>query len=172
MKLVDASRILSYLETSGVVVAMCVRASSLTLTVKNDPIHDPQGHVVCLQRENDDAITVGDQGILQYFQQYVSHLMTGVFRIVTGLPRPGLFEIRTIDLPPDAGDAVSVSVTHGIEVRASARWDPYFDEGYDDDDANSQDAHDGLRFGFSIHTNGQFIFGNHMSIDIATLRIC
>lgn len=98
----------------------------LSLSVRKDPLHDPQGLIVRMLLataiDDTDSIIVGKEGFLQYLKQYVAHLMEGFYK-----PLPVLGPILGIDLFPDAGnDFMSVCVTQGIEVRASARWIPYF----------------------------------------------
>lgn len=84
------------------------------------------------------AVVVSRRGILEYFQKYVEQLEAGVYdtaEIIPGMPGS-----RGISLFPNAGPAMSCAVTHGIEVRASARWFPRGD---------SIDQQ-GVNFGYSI----------------------
>lgn len=79
-------------------------------------------------------VNVARRGILSYFQTYIDRLEEGYYS--TRHIIPGHLPSRGISLYPDAGPLVSCALTRGIEVRASARWLPGFDEG--------------LNFGYSI----------------------
>lgn len=131
-----------------VLVALCIGNPRLCVSVRKDPIHDPHGRRVRLHpfgHDDRNSIVVGNQGILQYFQEHVKHLTSGTFPMASTSPETP--HARGIVLFPDAGDAVSVCVTHGIEVRASARWLPTFS---DSDRQPWQEEEEGLNFGYSV----------------------
>ncbi|GAX29499.1 F-box protein 3 [Fistulifera solaris] len=127
-----------------VLVAVCVGNPRLCLSVKKDPVNDPHGRQVRMHpfgETDQNFIVVGDQGILHYLQEYVKRLTTGMFPIAPPPQGPGFV------LFPDTGDAVSVSITHGIEIRASARWFPTFS---DNNNQPWQEDEEGLNFGYSF----------------------
>jgi len=65
---------------------------------------------------------VCSSGILSYFQAYIEKLEIGVYEPSTIHPEAPIS--RGICLFPEAGESVSIAVTNGLEVRASARWFP------------------------------------------------
>jgi ApaG domain len=101
---------------------------------------DPQGRIIL---GPNDVVTgqqrtcVGQGGILT-LHQYLQHLEAGVYKRVQVMEQSP--DSQGIGLFPDAGDTMSCCVTRGIEVRASARWLPSFDD----------DQDDGINFGCSI----------------------
>ncbi|GAX19082.1 F-box protein 3 [Fistulifera solaris] len=155
MRLVDAKvmgpmgvRSQSNYPNNHVLVALCVGNPRLCLSVRKDPGDDPHGRLVRLHPfgHNDrNSIVVGDQGILHYFQEYVKQLRTGTFPIAS--LSPDTRRVPGFVLFPDAGDAVSVCITHGIEVRASARWFPTFSN---NNIQPWQEDEEGLNFGYSF----------------------
>mmetsp|Transcript_5139 Transcript_5139/g.14955 ORF Transcript_5139/g.14955 Transcript_5139/m.14955 type:complete len:463 (-) Transcript_5139:403-1791(-) len=74
-------------------------------------------------------------GLLSYFETYVERLENSVYtgRII----HPDSPSSMGLSLFPETGDMVSVAISHGVEVRASARWFPEF-------------FHGPMNFGYSI----------------------
>lgn len=149
MRLVDAKvmgptgvRSETHYPNNHVLVALCVGNPRLCVSVRKDPENDPHGRLVRLHPfglNDNNSIVVGNQGILNYFQEYMKRMTTGVFPMASTSPETP--HVRGVVLFPDAGDAVSVCVTNGVEVRASARWFPSFDD---------EEEAEGLNFGYSF----------------------
>mmetsp|Transcript_9626 Transcript_9626/g.20855 ORF Transcript_9626/g.20855 Transcript_9626/m.20855 type:complete len:456 (+) Transcript_9626:88-1455(+) len=74
-------------------------------------------------------------GILSYFAAYVERLEIGFY--TASIIHPDSPSSMGLSLFPETGDMVSVAVSRGVEVRASARWFP-------------EHAHGPMNFGYSI----------------------
>ncbi|VEU37599.1 unnamed protein product [Pseudo-nitzschia multistriata] len=75
-------------------------------------------------------------GILSYFETYVERLESSMY--TSCIIHPDSPTSLGLSLFPETGDTVSVAVSHGVEVRASARWFP-------------ERTYDGpMNFGYSI----------------------
>eukprot|EP00536_Pseudo-nitzschia_multiseries_P001225 jgi/Psemu1/282878/fgenesh1_pg.15_\ len=74
-------------------------------------------------------------GLLSYFETYVERLEDSVYtaRII----HPDSPSSMGLSLFPETGDLASVAISHGVEIRASARWFPEYD-------------HEPMNFGYSI----------------------
>jgi uncharacterized protein affecting Mg2+/Co2+ transport len=108
---------------------------------------DPQGRITIGTSTSTNPVAPGQQhirvgqgGFLNYLQTYVQHLEAGVYKRVQVIDQSPYSQ--GIGIFPDAGDTMSCSVTRGIEVRASARWFPIFDQ--------DEDTDHGINFGYSI----------------------
>jgi len=82
---------------------------------------DPEGSILLKTYEPDPQV-VGIGGILSYLEAFADKLEAGVYDPAPIVPT--LSTSRGISLYPNGGPALSCAVTHGIEVKASARWFP------------------------------------------------
>jgi len=78
---------------------------------------------------------VGRGGILSYFETYTERLERKMYR--SSIIHPDSPSSLGLSLFAETGDAVSVAITNGVEVRASARWFP-------------ERKHGAMNFGYSI----------------------
>ena len=74
-------------------------------------------------------------GILSYFQTYIETLESEIYQPCIIHPESPLS--MGLSLFPETGDMVSVAISNGVEVRASARWFP-------------ERGHGPMNFGYSI----------------------
>jgi uncharacterized protein affecting Mg2+/Co2+ transport len=74
-------------------------------------------------------------GILSYFERYTERLERKIYQ--PSIIHPDSPSSLGLCLFPETGDMVSVAVSNGVEVRASARWFP-------------ERAHGAMNFGYSI----------------------
>ena len=115
---------------------------------------DPEGNIVMVHHSpvSNQSIraehpVVGRGGLLAYLQSYVERLEAGVYQPVQIIPESptsrgvGLFANANLE-DSDSTALMSCAVTHGMEVRASARWFP--------GGIQEQLQGAGLNFGYSI----------------------
>jgi len=82
----------------------------------------PEGSMYLGYYQSDTRHLVCRGGLLSYFETFVERLERNVYQPST--IRFGPKSLLGLCLFPETGDTVSVAVTNGVEVRASARWFP------------------------------------------------
>jgi len=129
----------------------------------NSDSYDPEGTIVMVHNNplSSQSIqaqhsTVGRGGILSYFQSFIERLQDGTYKPCQVIPESP--SSRGFGLFPDAGDQVSICVTRGIEVKASARW---FPGGIMD-----QVTGGGMNFGYSVRIQKVIPEDNNNNADI------